>query len=96
MDTNFVRTTISLPEDLLYEIKKRALMEKKTVKDIVNEGLSSYLGKENIVIPPVTIRSFIGLWGKGETGAKFLKRVRYAKEEKSREKYLAKLWKKSF
>lgn len=95
METNFVRTTISLPEELLFEIKKKALMEKKTVKDIVFEGLSSYIGKKS-VLPPISIRSFVGSWGKGETGAEFLKRVRYSKEEMRRERYLAKLWKKSF
>src|SRR3989344_9114248 len=93
MDTNYVRTTITLPEELLFEIKKKALMEKKTIKEIVLEGLNNYIGKKTTVIPPVSIRSFIGLWGKGETGTEFLKRIRYGKEEKERERYLARLWK---
>ena len=92
----YTRTTITLPEDLLFEIKKRALMEKKTIKDIVYESLSSYVGKKTAIAPPITISSVIGAWGKGESGSKFLKRIRYGKEEKAREKYLAKLWKKSF
>ncbi|OGG26445.1 hypothetical protein A2960_06225 [Candidatus Gottesmanbacteria bacterium RIFCSPLOWO2_01_FULL_39_12b] len=96
LNTKYTRTTITLPEELLFEIKKRALIEKKTIKDIVNEGLNSYVGKKTEITPPITISSFIGAWGKGESGSKFLKRIRYGKEEKAREKYLAKLWKKSF
>lgn len=95
MDTKYTRTTITLPEMLLFEIKKKALMERKSVKEIVNDSLNRYLGKKSVSIPTISIRSFIGLWGKGESGSKFLKRVRYGKEEKAREKYLAKLWKKS-
>lgn len=92
MYTNYVRTTITLPEELLFEIKKKALMEKKTITEVINEGLNQYLGKKTKK-QPISIMSFIGSWGKGETGAEFLKRVRYSKEEKEREKYLAKLWK---
>lgn len=96
LNSGYTRTTITLPTDLLFEIKKKALVEKKPIKDIVCEGLSNYLGKKPISTPPISISSFIGAWGKGESGSKFLKRVRYGKEEKAREKYLAKLWKKSF
>lgn len=96
MNIKYTRTTITLPEELLFEIKKRALMEKKTIKDIVYEGLRSYIRLKSVITLPRTISSFIGAWGKGETGSEFLKRIRYGKEEKVREKYLAKLWKKSY
>ena|SRR3990172_9422324 len=93
MDTKYTRTTITLPESLLYEIKKKALMEKKTIKDIVLEGMNNYINKNSIAAPQLTISSFIGAWGKGESGSAFLERIRYGKEEKARERYLAKLWK---
>ncbi|MBI5452576.1 hypothetical protein HY945_03870 [Candidatus Gottesmanbacteria bacterium] len=96
LNTKYTRTTITLPEELLFEIKKKALMEKRTIKDIVYEGLTSYIRKKSNPITPLSISSFIGAWGKGESGSEFVKRMRYGKEEKAREKYLAKLWKKSF
>lgn len=95
LNTKYTRTTITLPEELLFEIKKKALIEKKTIKDVVYEGLSNYVKKKSIS-PPITISSFIGAWGEGESGLKFVKRMRYGKEEKERERYIAKLWKKSF
>lgn len=95
MDTNYVRTTITLPEELLFEIKKKALMEKKTIKEIITESLSLSLGKNVPTKKEVDIRSLFGAWGKGESGFKFVKRMRYGKEEKAREKYLDKLWKRS-
>lgn len=95
MDTNYVRTTISLPEELLFEIKKKALMERKTITDVITERLSLSLGKSIPKKKKPDLDSLFGAWGKGETGLQFLKRVRYGKEEKARERYLAKLWKRS-
>ncbi len=95
MDTKYTRTTITLPEELLFEIKKKALMEKKTMTEIINKSLFIGLGKSLPSKKPVDINSLFGAWGKGESGLKFLKRIRYGKEEKAREKYLAKLWKRS-
>jgi hypothetical protein len=93
LNIKYVRTTITLPEELLFEIKKKALMEKKTIKDVVYEGLTSYIRKKAVFAPPSSISSFIGAWGKGESGIEFVKRMRYGKEEKARERYLARLWK---
>lgn len=95
MNTKYTRTTITLPEELLFEIKKKALMEKTTMTEIINKSLSIGLGKSITSSKPVDINSLFGAWGKGESGFKFLKRIRYGKEEKVRERYLAKLWKKS-
>lgn len=95
MDTKYTRTTISLPEELLFEIKKKALMEKKSIKDVISEGLGEYLQIKIPTSSKQTFSSFIGAWGKGESGLKFLKKVRYSRMEKKREQYLAKLWKKS-
>lgn len=95
MNTKYTRTTITLPEDLLFEIKKKALMEKKTLTEVIKESLSIGLGRRISTAEPVDIDSLFGAWGKGESGLKFLKRIRYGKEEKAREKYLVKLWKRS-
>lgn len=95
MDTKYTRTTITLPEELLFEIKKKALMERKTITAVINQSLALSLGKSIPAKNPADINSLFGAWGKGESGTKFLKRVRYGKEEKAREKYLAKLWKRS-
>lgn len=95
MDTKWTRTTISLPEELLFEIKKKALMERKTITQVINETLSLNFGKSISPIKQVDLNCLFGAWGKGESGLKFLKRMRYGKEEKAREKYLAKLWKRS-
>lgn len=95
MYTKYTRTTITLPENLLFEIKKKALMERKTIKEVINEGLGEYVQIKTPATRELTLSSFFGAWGKGESGLKFLKRVRYPKVENKREQYLAKLWKKS-
>ena len=98
MDTKYTRTTITLPEELLYEIKKKALAEKKTIKDMINESLSLYVGysrKKTRKVKKDSILSLFGAWGKGESGAQYLKRIRYNKMDIERDKYLEKLWKKS-
>ena len=93
LDTKSTRTTITLPEDLLFEIKKRALLEKKTIKEIINESLNLYLGFKTKNTPSVD--SLFGAWGKGISGKSYLKKIRYGTIEKKREEYLDKLWKKS-
>lgn len=95
LNTKYTRTTISVPEELLFEIKKKALLERKTVTEVINKSLSVYLGKE---FPPKTslnINSLFGAWGKGPSGLTSLKKIRYGKANKEREKYISKLWKKS-
>ncbi len=95
MNTKYVRTTISLPEELLFETKKRALIEKKTIKEVVAESLREFLGRELTVKPYRKISDYFGIWKKGESGVKYVNRIRYGKAEKRREKYLESLWKKS-
>lgn len=95
-DMRDTRTTITLPEWLLFEIKKKALIERKTIKEIIQEKLSVSLGfgKKALDASP-SLLSLFGAWGKGESGVQFLKRIRYGKDEKARETYLKKVWKKS-
>ena len=96
MDTKYTRTTITLPEDLLFEIKKKALLERKTVREIIHESLTSTIKwKANKIKKRKSIMSLCGAFGKGKSGTAFLKEVRYSKKDKERDKYLAKLWKKS-
>lgn len=99
-NTKYTRTTITIPEGLLWAIKKRAWEERKDFKEVVTEGLAIYLGGDwkDIILKRednFDINSLFGVWGKGTTGLGFLKKVRYGKKEKEREKYLQKLWKKS-
>ena len=95
LDTTYTRTTITIPEEILWAIKKKALAERKDIKDVITEGLSLYLGAAIPVKDKTDIASLFGSWKKGEKGINFLKRTRYARKEKEREKYLQKLWKKS-
>lgn len=96
MDTKYTRTTLTLPEDLVFEAKKRALAERKSLKEIITEGLSLYLLSDlKAEFIKSDINSLFGAWGKGETGSEFLKKIRYSRAEKKREEYLDKLWKKS-
>jgi len=95
MDTNYVRTTISIPEDLLFEVKKKALLERKTIKEVINEGITTYIGKPTSTYKAVNISSFFGSWGKGLSGSNYLEKIRYGKVENTRESYLKKIWKKS-
>ena len=75
-NTKFVRTTITLPEDLLFEIKKQALMERKSMKKIIHERLRK----------PAT--SLYGIWGKGASGLETLKEVRYGDKKQTKKKDL--------
>lgn len=93
------RTTITIDEDLLFEIKKKALMERKTIKEVINENLTRMInGGCNYKITmkkKQNIMSFWGILGKGKSGTAYLKEVRYSSKERERDKYLEKLWKKS-
>lgn len=95
----YTRTTITLPEELLWQIKKRALKEKRAFKEVVIEGLSFYFINSRKYAKPESsddwVGSLFGAWGKGEKGVDFVKRRRYGKEEKAREIYLKKAWRKS-
>lgn len=99
LNTKYIRTTITLPEDILFELKKRAVRNKKTMKQLMTDGLKMYLytpvqdvktdgSKSDLV-------SLFGAWGKGESGKKTVARMRLAKEDQQREKYLSTIWKKS-
>lgn len=91
--TKDARTTITISEDLLFELKKKALNDRKTLTQLINESISRYLGREykgkkNIML-------LFGSWGKGERGKRFLNRVRYGKNEIKRDTHLQSVWKKS-
>lgn len=96
-NTRFTRTTISLPEDILYELKKKALEDRKTITAIVTEGLTLYLkrspvptdGKESD-----NLISYFGSWGKGLSGKTTLKKLRSGAKEIQRDVSLKKSWKK--
>ncbi|MBM3283872.1 hypothetical protein FJY90_06545 [Candidatus Gottesmanbacteria bacterium] len=100
LNSDYTRTTITLPEELLLEIKKKALEERKKIKDVIIEGLILSLGinvkkfSKNLT-GSFDINSLFGIWGKGPSGRSFVKKVRYSTTEKAREDYLIKLWKKS-
>lgn len=94
------RTTIALPDDLLFEVKKRALTERKTMKDVITEGMKWYLRKSHLKgdSPQEADQSLLalyGAWGEGPNGQNFLKVTRYSKEERKRDTHLQRLWKKS-
>lgn len=95
MEVKYTRTTITIPEDFLFEIKKIALIKRRTFKEIIEESLSAYLGKDFPSKTSISIKDLFGAWGKGPSGLSFLKKARYGKEEKHRERYIEKLWKKS-
>ena len=95
MDNKYIRTTITIPEELLYEIKKKALSERKSFKETVEEGLKIYLGKKISASAKSDINSLFGAWGKGVDGKSYLKKTRYVKGDKDRDKYLQNIWKKS-
>ena len=68
LNTKYVRTTVTLPEELVFELKKRALLTKKTVKDVVTEGLKTYLytsGLKREETIGFDTDSLYGAWGKG-------------------------------
>ncbi len=79
LNTKYTRTTITLPEELLFEIKKKALLEKKTITAVINESLSLSLGKSIPRRKPIDINTLFGAWG-----------IRYD-DEKTRLKKLAAL-----
>lgn len=86
------RTTFALPEELLFEVKKKALMEKKNLKEIISEALNFYLKydlKENLNNAKKADKLF-GVWKDSKP-----KNMRNNKSDKKRENYLKNLWKKS-
>ncbi|OGG15669.1 hypothetical protein A3D77_01420 [Candidatus Gottesmanbacteria bacterium RIFCSPHIGHO2_02_FULL_39_11] len=90
-----VRTTVDLPEDLIFAIKQKALNEKKSLKYIIYQALTTYMKYKEPITSTTSVLSLFGAWGKGEKGIDFLKRVRYSPLEKEREEHLEKQWKKS-
>ena len=88
MDTKYVRTTITIPEDLLFDIKKKAAEEKKSFKLTVEEGLKIHVGSRISASSQKDLISYFGAWGKGISGQAFLKKVRYSAKETNRQKYL--------
>lgn len=91
----YARTTISIPEELLYEIKKRALVQRKTITEVISEGLYSFLGYAGkLPKKRLPLTSLFGAWEKGESGVSYLKRVRYGKANYQRETYLKNAWRK--
>lgn len=99
LNNKLTRTTISIPENLLFEMKKEALMEKKTLTDLISEGLSFYIKFKSefkrFEKNKDTITSLFGAWGKGISGSSAVGELRSGKNEKKRENFLASLWKKS-
>lgn len=97
LNSTYTRTTITIPEEILWAIKAKALNERKAVWEVVSEGLGLYVGLPKIVCDKedFDLTSLFGAWGKGKSGKEFLKEVRYNKKNKRRETYLKKLWKKS-
>lgn len=89
LNTKYTRTTLSLPDDLLFEIKKKALMERKTLKEIISESLTIYLGKDiSSKSSSISLDDSYGAWGKGLSGTETLRRVRYGKTEEEEKKEL--------
>ena len=94
LTNKYTRTTISVPENLLFEIKKKALLEKKTVKDIFIDGLKLVL-KYKYEEPEISrLSSLFGAWGEGEKGSDFLKKTRETSFDNKRENYINNIWKK--
>lgn len=97
ISNKLTRTTIRIPEDLLFEIKKEALMEKKTITDLISEGLHLYLKFKSDLTKfregkTGDITGLFGAWGKGASGLSTVKTLR---KEKTRDIYLKNLWNKS-
>lgn len=100
LTTRDVRTTISMPDDLLFELKKKALLGRKALKDVIIEGLRLYLytGSKNTtrgLHEEFDIMSLYGTWGKGRSGKSSVEKMRHGRSENKREEYLRKEWKKS-
>jgi len=100
LNTKLIRTTIRMPEELLFEIKKEALLKKKTMTDLVSEGLKFYIrfksSFEKIEEEKVSkLTDLFGVWGKGLSGLSTVKKLRYGRKETLHDSYLNKLWKKS-
>jgi|GEM_PF-4155618 len=92
------RTTIRIPENLFFEIKKEAIMEKKTLTDLISEGLSLYIRfrPELKKFEKGKVTNLFGAWGKGMSGSSTIKKLRTGNKEKERDKFLTGLWSKSY
>lgn len=95
MNNLSVRTTVDLPEDLFFAVKRKALEEKTSLKEVLYKALLTYIKYKEPIPPTSSVLSLFGAWGKGEKEMDFLKRIRYSPLEKEREEYLEKRWKKS-
>lgn len=95
LNTTYTRTTITLPTELLFMLKKKALISRKSLTEIVNEGLKNYAGMNYSPSVSKTLMELSGSWKEEISGKSFLKRVRYSNKDKAREKYLSKIWNKS-
>ena len=83
----YTRTTITLPENLLIEVKRRALEDRKTIKEIVHESIKEYLeqGKDNEKLKlRLLAKSFVG-------AGKFSKKHPSWKSKQSVQAWLRKL-----
>lgn len=93
-NTKYVRTTISIADSLLFAVKKKALEERKTITELINEGLSSFINTKLPDKSSPKIADLYGAWGEGLSGSSYLGKTRYCPSENKRETYLSKLWKK--
>lgn len=99
MDTKMTRTTITLPEDLLYEMKRKSLTKRRSLKEVLAEGLRFYLRySESGMLAKMqggtNLTTLFGTWGKGKRGITDLKSLRDLKSDNKRDYYLNSLWKK--
>lgn len=88
--TKYTRTTITIPEELLWAIKKKAWEERRDFKEVVTEGLAVYLtiDSKNAILKgrkKIDINSLFGLWGRGKDGLSFVNDIRYGESEKKKE-----------
>lgn len=91
------RTTITVPTDILFALKKKALEKRKGLSETISEGLKIYL-RLDLEMPKKDERELIslfGAWNKGVSGVQTIKKLRLSKKDLSRNQYLAKKWKKS-
>ena len=91
------RTTITIPTDILFALKKRALEKKRGLSETITDGLKIYLklGSEIPNKEEKKLTSLFGAWNKGVSGTKTVKQLRASKKDLSRDQYLTKRWKKS-
>lgn len=95
------RTTISLPEELLFDLKKKALIERRTLKEVISEGLKIYLDygigepfNKLVEKETMIVNKLFGSWGRGLGGVAFVKKTRNNPQDRKRENNLKRKWKK--